>query len=64
MPSSKPLFYEYLADPDYSFAVANSGFLFRRMLVGNRYRDTTAAYRARIKGELLKGYREFTGFEF
>jgi len=64
VPSGKPLFYEYLADPDYSFAAADSAFLFRRMLVSNRYRDTTAAYRARIRGELLKSYREFTGFEF
>jgi len=64
VPSGKLLFYEYLADPDYSFAAADTAFLFRRMLVSNRYLDTTAAYRARIKEELLKGCREFTGFEF
>jgi hypothetical protein len=64
VPSGKPLFYEYLADPDYSFAAADSAFIYHRMLENNKYTDTTAAYRARIKGELIKSYREFTGFEF
>jgi len=64
IPSGKPLFYEYRADPEYSFAAADSAFLFQKFLNGNNFSDTTDSYRGRIKNELVKKYHDFTGFNF
>jgi hypothetical protein len=62
--SGKSLIYEYRADPEYSFAVADTAFLFQQLLIGNKFYDTTAAYRSRIKNELVKNYQDFTGYNF
>jgi|GEM_PF-1436550 hypothetical protein len=62
--SGRPLFYEYRADPEYTFALADSAFMFQQLLERNKLRDTTVAYRAKLRDELIKKYQEFTGFNF
>ncbi len=57
--SGKPLIYEYRADPEYSFAFADSGYLFEKLGT-----DTTAAARARLRKAFDEHYRSFTGFKF
>jgi hypothetical protein len=64
VPSGKALIYEYRADPEYTFAAADTAFLFQQFLNGNRFKDTTAVYRNTIKNELIRKYQELTGFNF
>ncbi|HTY07844.1 MAG TPA: hypothetical protein VMF29_01640, partial [Candidatus Edwardsbacteria bacterium] len=55
----RPLIYEYQADPAYSFALADSGYLFEKLGP-----DTAAASRATLRKAFAERYRSFTGFTF
>ena len=57
--SGQPLIYEYRADPEYSFALADSGFLFEKLGA-----DANAASRARLRKAFDESYQSFTGFRF
>lgn len=56
--------YEYLADPDYSFAAADREFLLGSFADGNRFRDTTAAFRGMLKQDLATRISAFGGITF
>lgn len=56
--------YEYRAHPQYGFDAADREFLLERFLDGNRFRDTTAAFRGRIRQELTDRIGGFAGFTF
>jgi hypothetical protein len=64
IPSGKPLFYEYRADPEYSFAAADSGFLFRKLESNKKPADTTGAYGKKLRQEMVAQYEKLTGFKF
>jgi hypothetical protein len=64
IPSGKPLFYEYRADPEYSFAAADSGFLFKKLESNKKPADTTGAYGRKLRQEVSAQYEKFTGFKF
>ncbi|MCU0607139.1 MAG: hypothetical protein MUF78_06905 [Candidatus Edwardsbacteria bacterium] len=56
--------YEYLSDPDYSFAAADREFLLGRFARDNRFRDTTAAFRGRVERSLVDRISAFGGITF
>lgn len=56
--------YEYLSDPDYSFAAADREFLIGSFATDNRFRDTTAAFRGMIKQGLVDKVSAFGGITF
>jgi len=60
----KSTIYEYRADPEYSFASADSAFVIEQLLKNNKFNDTTAVYYKKLKGSLTEQCRTFTGFEF
>jgi hypothetical protein len=64
IPSGKPLFYEYRADPEYSFAVADSGFMFERLATNKKPADTTGAYGHILRQSVAAQYEKITGFKF
>ncbi|MBI5805072.1 hypothetical protein HZA73_03410 [candidate division TA06 bacterium] len=64
IPSGRPLFYEYRADPEYNFAAADSGFLFRKLGSNQKPADTTGAYGRKLRQDLIAQYEKFTGFKF
>ncbi|MDO9069547.1 MAG: hypothetical protein Q7W05_13985 [Deltaproteobacteria bacterium] len=64
IPSGRPLIYEYRADPEYSFAAADSGFLFRKLESNKKPADTTGAYGRKLRQDMSAQYEKFTGFKF
>ena len=62
--SGKPLFYEYRADPEYTFAAADSGLLFKKLGSNKKPADTTGAYGRILRQDLTAQYEKFTGFKF
>ncbi len=64
IPSGKHLFYEYRADPEYSFAAADSAFLFRKLGSNKKPADTTGVYGRKLRQEVSAQYEKFTGFKF
>jgi hypothetical protein len=57
-------FYEYRADPEYNFILADSGFVFEKLEANKKPADTTSAYRQKLRQDLAKQYQALTGFEF
>lgn len=64
IPSDKPLFYEYRADPEYSFAAADSVFLFKKLESNKKPADTTGAYGQKLRQDITAQYEKLTGFKF
>jgi len=62
--SEKYSFYEYLADPKYSFDLADRDFLLERLSEGNTCYDTTAAFRTRIRKQIAGALTAFGGLKF
>ncbi|MDQ7798059.1 MAG: hypothetical protein RDU76_03825 [Candidatus Edwardsbacteria bacterium] len=60
----KTTIYEYRADPEYSFASADSDFVFEKLEANKKPADTTSAYRQKLRQEVAKKHQELTGFEF
>ncbi len=57
-------FYEYLADPDYSFSFAEKDFMYEQIVDKNNYNDTTAAFRRKIKAKITDALVKFVGSAF
>ncbi|MDO9392259.1 MAG: hypothetical protein Q7U71_10875, partial [bacterium] len=62
--SGKYLIYEYRADPEYSFAAADSGFLLGKLESNKKPADTTGAYGRKLRQDVTSKYEIFTGFKF
>ncbi|MBI4726514.1 hypothetical protein HY768_04705 [candidate division TA06 bacterium] len=60
----KSLIYEYRADPEYSFAAADSGFLFKKLEANKKPAATTGAYGRELRQDVTNKYETFTGFKF
>lgn len=60
----KATIYEYRADPEYSFASADSGFVFEKLEANKKPADTTAVYRQKLRQAVAKRYHALAGFEF
>ncbi len=62
--SGKTTIYEYRADPEYSFASADSALVMERLIKNNKFNDSTIEYYMKFKEKLTDQCRSFTGFEF
>jgi hypothetical protein len=60
----RAVFYEYRADPEYNFILADSGFVFEKLEAGKKPADTTSAYRQKMRQDVAKRYQDLTGFQF
>jgi len=57
-------FYEYRADPEYNFILADSGFVFEKLAANKKPADTTSAYRKKLRQDVANQYHSVTGFKF
>ncbi|MBU1355331.1 MAG: hypothetical protein KJ620_02060 [Candidatus Edwardsbacteria bacterium] len=57
-------FYEYRADPEYNFILADSGFVFEKLAANKKPADTTGAYGRKLRLDMIAQYQKITGFKF
>ncbi|HAD81118.1 MAG: hypothetical protein A2509_09005 [Candidatus Edwardsbacteria bacterium RIFOXYD12_FULL_50_11] len=57
-------FYEYRADPEYNFILADSDFVFEKLEANKKPADTTAAYRQKLRQDITAQYEKLIGFKF
>jgi len=60
----KTTIYEYRADPEYSFASADSGFIFEKLEANKKPADTTGAYGRILRQDITAQYEKLIGFKF
>jgi hypothetical protein len=57
-------FYEYRADPEYNFILADSGFVFEKLEANKKPADTTGAYGRKLRLDIIAHYQKITGLKF
>lgn len=62
--SGQAAIYEYRADPEYNFILADSGFVFEKLAANKKPADTTSAYRQKLRQDITAQYEKLIGFKF